>query len=351
MTNWNHIFSTLIRQSRPAYWGNWGLNMQIKPGAVGIIDTTSGDFRRVGDLPEVKVIDYPASSTWNLMSEHVSRQESTVNLDGSAVDPETQTKIEAGLEVKWGMEKAGSLASEFSLSNESTIDDAVILQNMDNLANMAASVNMGSKGNIAQGFGVITGVLWADSGLNIGSNEDKSNFSIKGSVSGINEMVGRATGKGSYISTTSDKSLDQHIWPAKSGSIAPTRVPIAYKFTSFDGHLMIPNWIMHLGSFKLVLINKPGCTYVTKVRLTYNTPEGPHERKVTISGGLTETFGDIPLNSEMLKLHITFIGMINDDNYDLHWDKPLGEWLTGQRHIEMSGVWPGETKRVDREAK
>ena len=85
--------------------------------------------------------------------------------------------------------------------------------------------------------------------------------------------------------------------------------------------------------------------------MTYNTPEGPHERKVTISGGLTETFGDIPLNSEMLKLHITFIGMINDDNYDLHWDKPLGEWLTGQRHIEMSGVWPGETKRVDREAK
>ena len=353
MGNWNHHFSGLIRKSRPAYWGNWGLNMQIKPGAVGIVDPTVGDFRLVTEnLPGIKVNDAPASSTWQLSSEHVSRKEATVKLDGSSIDPESGTKIEAALEVKWGLEKAGAIASEFSLSHESTIDDfgAVVIQNMDFLAKKAESVSMGREGSIAQGFGVVTSVLWADSGLNVGSHEDKGMFSICGSVSGINKMLGKAKGKGSYVSTNQNKSLDQHLWPEKSGTIEPKPVPIAYTFASFDERLIIPNWIMQLGSFELVLINKPGCTYITRAKLTYNTPAGSKVENVSISGGLTKTIGNIPLNATNLKLDITFKGILNDDHYSFHWDYPLGQWLTGQRHIDMSGVWPGKTHCVEREA-
>ena len=315
--------------------------MQIKPEAVGIVDPTVGDFRLVAEaLLGVKVIDVPASSTWQLSSEHVSRQEATVDIDGSVVDPESGTKIKAGLEVKWGLEKAGAIASEFSLSHESIMDDygAAMLQNMDFLAKKAESVSMGQEGQIAQGFGVITGVLWASSGLNVGSQEHKGMFSICGSVSGIKEMLGKATGKGSYVSTNQDKSLDKHLWPEKSGRIAPNPVPIAYTFASFEGRLIIPNWIMQLGSFELVLVNKPGCTYITKVTLTYNTPAGSKTEKLQISGGLTKTIGNIPLNATRLKLDITFIGILNNDNYSFHWDNPLGQWLTGQRHIDMDGV-------------
>lgn len=44
---WNRTFSELIRRSRPAYWGNWALNSQIRPGAVGFVDPESGDFKSV----------------------------------------------------------------------------------------------------------------------------------------------------------------------------------------------------------------------------------------------------------------------------------------------------------------
>lgn len=353
MTTWNRAFTNLIRNSRPAYWGNWGLNMQIKPGAVGIVDPATGEFRLVAeDLLSVTVNDTPTSNTWQLSSEHVSRQEATVNFDGSTVDPESGTKVEAGLEVKWRMEKAGAVASEFALSHESTINDfgTVMRENLDLLAKKAESVNMGENGNISQGFGIVTGVLWANSGLNVGSQEDNGMFSLSGSVSGINEMLGKATGKGSYVSTNQEKSIDRHLWPEKSGAIAPTPVPIAYTFASFDGRLVIPNWIMHLGALEIVLINQVGCTYITDITLDYNTPSGKQHQTMQISGGLTKTIGNIPLNATSLNLTVKFIGILNSDYYKFHWDTPLGQWLTGQRHITMSGVWPGKTHCVEREA-
>lgn len=352
MPNWNRIFSNLIRNSRPAYWGNWGLNMQIKPGAVGIIDETSGDFRLVAeDLLKVKLNDISASSTWQLSSEHVSRKESKISLDGSVVDPESGTKVESGLEVKWDLEKVGSVASEFSLSHESTMDDfgTIMKDNIDLLAKKAESVSMGNNGNISQGFGVVTGVLWANSGLNVGSQEDKGMFSISGSVSGIKKMIGQATGKGSYVSTNQEKSIDRHVWPDKSGVLPPNPVPIAYTFASFDGRLIIPSWIMHLGSLEIVLNNKPGCTYITDVNLEYETPSGKKHEKTQISGGLTKTIGNIPLNATNLHLSVSFKGILNSDHYKFHWQNPLGEWLTGQRHIDMSGVWPGKTHCIERE--
>lgn len=352
MVNWNRYFTSLVRNSRPAYWGNWGLNMQIKPGAVGIVDTMSGDFRLVTSLPGVQINDVPSTSTWELSSEHVFRKELKVNLDTSFVDPESRTKSEAGLEVKWGLERAGAIASEFSLAHESNVEDfgTVIHQNMEWLEKKAESVEMGSDGNIAQGFGVVTGVLWANSGLNVGSQENNNTFSICGSVSGINKMLGRTKGRGSYASTNQDKSMDRHLWPEKSGTLAPNPVPIAYTFASFDGRLIMPNWIMQLGSFEIVLNNKLGCTYITNATLTYDTPDGEQKEDMRISGGLTKTIGNIPLNATNLKLAIKFIGILDSDRYNFHWDKPLGQWLTGQRHIDMSGVWPGKTHCIEREA-
>ncbi|MFC5771202.1 hypothetical protein [Thauera sinica] len=34
-----------------------------------------------------------------------------------------------------------------------------------------------------------------------------------------------------------------------------------------------------------------------------------------------------------------------------NWIIPLGQWLTGQRHIDLSGVWPGRTGCIEREAR
>ena len=49
MTEWNLIFTQLIRTSRPTYWGNWGLVPDIHPGAVGKVDQGTGNFELVED--------------------------------------------------------------------------------------------------------------------------------------------------------------------------------------------------------------------------------------------------------------------------------------------------------------
>jgi len=353
---WNYYFSHMIRNSRPAYWGNWGLNMQIKPGAVGIVDSTSGDFRLVAEnLPGVdeRVKDIPSSITWKLSSENVSREDSKINLDGTYVDPESGTKIDAGLEVKWGFAKAGSIVSEFSLSHESIVEDfgTLLNQNMDWLADKAKSVGMGSDGNIAQGFGVVTGVLWAHSGLNIGSQENQSNFSLSGSISGMNEMLGgNATGKGSYISAKYNKSMVQHLWPDKSGTLAPGPVPIAFTFASFDGRLVIPNWIMNLGSFQLFLHNNHLGTYIIHAVLKYKTPEGEKEQREEVWGGQSKMM-PIPLNATRLNLTIKFVDPFQrkQRTFPFHWDYPLVQWPNGQRNIDIFGAWPGRKRCTERE--
>ena len=229
--------------------------------------------------------------------EHVSRQQGNVSLDGSATDPESGTKITAGLEVKWGLEKSGSMISEFSLGSEAVLVGfgELLTRQYDWLQKAAASQGMSRNGGgISQGFGVVTSVLWANSGLNVAAQSDNTTFSVTGSVSGVNELVGQAEGKGSYSSATANKSVDKHMWPDQATKLADTAVPIAYTFASFDGRLLIPNWTMEVGSFQLVLNNQHGGTYIVKANLSYDTPQGKRSEEASVSGGLIATPGRDP---------------------------------------------------------
>ena len=288
---------------------------------------------------------------WKVSSEHVHREETQIELEGEVEDPETGAKGKAGLKVGWTMESAGAVASEFSVAHEKEVQSlgTLVQENWAWLAEKAESIGMGDGQNISQGFGLVTGVIYANSGLNIGSTESKSTFNISGSASGVKKMLGNVSGKGSYSSIDMNKSMDLHIWPDRDSIVAPVPVPIAYRFASFDKMLLIPDWIRELDSFQLFLNNKPGCTYITTIHLNYETPRGPHSEKVVLSGGLSKTIGDIPLDATNLDLRVNFKGMINDDNYKFHWDSPVSQWPSGQRHIDMSGVWPGKTHCSDRE--
>ncbi|RDZ28272.1 hypothetical protein [Lysobacter silvisoli] len=345
MSKWNRAFSDLIRRSRPAYWGNWALNAQIRPGAVGIVDPESGDFQLVREqLPNLQVLKSATSSSWQLMTERVQRTEAKVDVSGEVTDPESGVKGEAGLEVNWSMSHSGSIASEFSLREEAFLQDLTVLQNHTEwLAQQAQSVGFGNHGLIAQGFGVVTSVIYANSGLNVGSQSDDSSFAIAGRASAIQEMLGGASGKGSFTSVRKAKSVDRHLWPDQANTQPSGLVPIAYAFASFDGHLLMPNWIGKLGSFQIFFNNKVGSTYIVDIVLSYNTPEGPRREAFSISGGLSRTIGNIPLNATDISVEAKFRGVINSDTYRRHWARPLGQWLTGQRHIELFGVWPGAT--------
>lgn len=344
---WNRAFTDLIRNGRPAYWGNWTLAPHLAPGAVGIITPDTGDFTLVKEAtPGVAISSRTIANQWKLSSSNVRRTESQVNLDGSATDPDTGTKIKAGVEVKWEFSSAGAIASEFSIESEKYINDLTSLTKPETLkwlAEQAQSVSMGSGGNISQGFGVITNVIYAHSGVNAGSEDNSSSFSLTGSASAVHDMLGGANGRGSYLSVNQQKSVDQHLWPFKPGEIAPDPVPVAYTVASFDGQLLIPNWITRLGAFEIFFNNKPGCTYVTHIKLAYKTPQGDRNDEFTLTGGISKTVSNIPLNATNIHVEVRFQGVANSDDYTFNWPTPLGQWLTGRREIEMSGVWPGAT--------
>lgn len=349
--NWNRTFTDLIRGGRPAYWGNWTLDPKFKVGAVGIVSPDGGDFTLVQEsTPGIAISNRGVPNQWKLASSNVKRSQSSIDLDGSATDPETGTKITVGTELTWDFGSVGSIASEFGIVTEEFVSDLTVLTKPETLkwlGQQAASVSMGSGGNIAQGFGVITSVIYANSGLNLGSQADNSSFSISGSASAIQDMVAGANAKGSYVSSKETKQVDQHLWPNTPNQEPSGSVPIAFTFSSFDGNLLIPNWITRLGSLQILFNNKPGCTYITDIRLSYNTPQGPKLESFALSGGLSKTVANIPLSATNIVADISFKGMINSDHYSFKWPNPLGQWLTGQREIEMTGVWPGQTHARD----
>lgn len=165
--NWNRTFTDLIRAGRAAYWGNWTLDPKIKVGAVGIVSPDNGDFTLVQEAtPGLSISNRGIPNQWKLSSSNVRRSQANVNLDGNATDPETGTKITAGTEITWDFANVGSMASEFGIANEEFLGDLTALTKpatLSWLAQQAGSVSMGSGGNIAQGFGVVTSVIYANS--------------------------------------------------------------------------------------------------------------------------------------------------------------------------------------------
>ena len=292
MPNWTTTFTQQIRGSRRTLWGNWGLNSAIKSGAVGTVDPATGDFQFIDMIPGAQVVSQPASYQWTFETEQVSKQQASVTLDGSATDPDTGTKITAGTQLTWSMASAGSMISDFSLAQEDVVADLGGLAQAQWawLLNQAQSMGRASGNRIAQGFGIVTDVLWARSGLNVGALSDSTSFSVTGSASGVNDLVGaQAGGKGSYVSTTEDKSVDKHLWPDQANTAATEPVPIAFGFASFEGRLIMPSWTSQISSFQLVLNNQHGGTYIVKADLNYDTPSGKGSQSASVSGGLIAT--------------------------------------------------------------
>lgn len=356
MTRWNAQFTQLVRNTRPSHWGNWSLDTTIKPGAVGIVDPQNGEFTLVAaslpGLADHNFINQPTSNDWTMMTSRVSRKDTEFQLDGKVTDPDTGIETSAGLEVAWTMARAGEMVSQTALSHQRNLNDytRVIQANFPWLKEEAQRVGMASSRGIGQGFGVITSVIYANSGVNVGSESDDTSFSVKGTASGVQKLVGGATGKGSYMSTSSTKALDKHVWPSESNVVATDPTAVTFQFASFEGELILPRWITATGAYQLVIRNNHGGTYIVKCELSFDTPRGRSSRSCSVSGGLTYTFGDIPLDASNLDLTMKFVGVMSSEVKKLKWDTPRGQWLTGVRHVDVYGVWPGSTRAVDAEA-
>jgi len=347
MPNWNQLFTSIIRYTNNTYWGNWSLDNNIKPGAIGTILGQSGSFKYISCMANLRTRDESESFKWKLSSHNVSRSEAAIDLSGSGKDPESGTKVEAGMKITWGFNETEGLASEFSLSRVSCIDNIpqLIQEKKAWLMEQAKIAGMGDGQNASQGFGFVSSVLYARSGLNVGSSSKDNSFSLSGSVSGVNDLVGAsAGGKGSYTETNSKTNVDLHIWPDANEVIAKGEVPIAFTFVSFDGDTALVDWIQPLPSLVLVLKNTHGGTYVVSYNLTYNYQGKPHNRSGSVSGALTQTFGDIPVGATNMVLHLKFHGILSSDEYDIRWNVPHNEWESGICNVDLFGVWPGQTR-------
>jgi len=352
MSNWNNNFTTLLRASNPAFWGNWALNMNIQPGAIGLIDGPSGDFTALGSvIPGGTVKDNPYTSSWDIRSDDVTENQTNVQFDGTVIDPETGAKITAGINISWGFKNEGSLISTFSVSKQSSLDNfpTLIANQMDWLKQQAASANMLTSNGIVQGFCVVTDVIYANSGINVGSNTNQGSFSIEGSANGVDAMLGiSGSGKGSYVSTTSKTSTDAHTWPAVPSTLANAEIPIAFAVASFQGDIVITKWTHLISSFELILDNSHGGTYIAHGELTYEVGDQKFTESNKASGGMTSAIRNIPINASNLVYTVTFTASSTKKVFT--WGSPLNQWQSGSRHIDVKGVWPGSPSAVDREA-
>lgn len=350
MSNLNKQFTDLIRSTRPSLWGNWALDPSIRPGAVGIVDPQSGSFQSVTYLESVELKDSRQTSSWKMETSGVVRKQYNGSSSVSVVNPATGLQIKPEMEVQWKMDKANSMASEFNISQHLSIKDLTSVKNSyDWLYEQAEKVGMARGGKIAQGFGVITEVIYARSGLNLASMESNTSYTIGGSIKGMQALLGesgpQASGKGSYEYAVANKAVDQRIWPSTPNVEQEANLPVAYAFTSFEGTMLIPTWVGKVNALVINIDSKftKGTTYTTRAELSYDTSNGRHSEQATIVGGASKNFANIPLEATNLKLRIVFVGVLNNDNHDFTWANPLAQWLTGVRNLNVYGTWPGAT--------
>lgn len=335
----------MIRKSNATLWGNWTLNPLVRPGAVGYIESNSGAFVHVDNMPNITIKSFASPENWSIESSSVHRTQSDVSFKGGYKDPSTGTTVTTGLNVDYAFSKEKSIVSNGTLTGRGTVEDfgTAMKANYDWLLQKATSVGFAQNGGIIQGFGMIVMTQTCCGGVNIGSLTSSSTFSITGSVEGVNSLIGAgnvdAGVKGSYKETNETKAFESHLWPSEADAIAHEDVGIAFQFASFDNKLIMPNWVMPLMGFAVHFDNAHSGTYRAHCKVEWSEPSatGAKSKDVTVGAGHQNTIDGIPLSATSITVTVDFV---HGDKFHFSWNNPLTTWIDGWQTIDMSGVWP-----------
>jgi hypothetical protein len=344
---WNIAFTNLIRQTDGAAWGNWTLNPDVRPGAVGFIDSLTGNFTRITSLPSAKFVKFVNPKIWSVESSSVHRTESNVDFTGEYQDPSSNTKVKTGLKVAWQFSDENSIASNATILSTEDVDDYTRLmeKNFAWFLQEATSANWATpdgKG-ILQGFGMITHVNWCSGGVNLGAQNSDSSFDLTGSIDGIGAITGAGTVeagiKGSYKEMNESKAMEKHIWPDESNVPAKDDVAISFKFASFDGRVIVPAWRQPLDGFSLNFDNSNGGTYIADCNITFDSASAPSMSPMscTASGGTSSSLNGIPLDAKNLVVEIS---LEDGDTYRYRYPSPMVGFPHGRATFDIYGVWP-----------
>lgn len=351
--NWNDSFTQLLRNTHPSFWGNWTLDGTVQPGAVGTIDPGTGAFSYLTTLPNAQVITTAnVNNEWKVASSSVHQSSAPVNLNGAYTDPETGTKITVGLQMTWKFASEGLISSTFTLSQQAALNDFAtqIAASLPWLKQQAQTLGMLVNNEITQGFGVITSVLYASCGLNIGSQSDNSSFSIAGSVDAVNAMAGNAQAgvQGSYATTNETSSFESHLWPGAPSTLSTSPVAIAFVFASFLGDQVLQGWVTNVSNISIELDDDHGGTYIVDAKATYDDADGNSQScSASVSGGMINTMAAIPVQATNLVVELSFKDAPGSP-HKFTWASPIQQFPDGQIIIDLRGVWPGKTSAVER---
>lgn len=341
MTMWNQVFTELLHENgRGNLWGNWGLEAGLQPGVVGCLKP-DGNFVACGVLPEIRLDRYPSSQAWSLKSLSTTRRDGNFDVaaDGSLL-PATGT-----FQIKWDFAKAQTMASEFAVVEERHLRDAVttVSANEAMLTKLAASVGMAPNGKPAQGFGVVTQVIMAKSGLNVGAEVANSSFSLGFHVSAdiaAKQFLGTATGNAKYDSSWEKGHISKLCFPSVGVSADDANlIPIAFSFLSFHNGIIIPCWINHFGTLQLEVSLCQ--TYIVDVTVSYDVPG--------VMTPITETFRLLsgqshsvypPCEATNIVMQTTAVIPKGQKGPEGRWQAPLLEWVGGVHHIKLGGFSP-----------
>lgn len=347
--DWNYHFNNLIRSSYPQYWGNWSLLGEVKVGAIGIISpdgTFTSTHEEDSDVAKViakNVRQRPSSEhRFEISSSSVRYTEVMPEVSG----PVGEIPATARLEANWELAKKFSISSKCALTAEHYLadSDSLLEEQQPALARIASRAGYCSDGiNISQGFGVVTEVIYAQSGVNLGSTADNAHFAISGHVSSLHEFLGvDAGGGGSFDFVKEERNISKMIWPpGKQTSSASTERPILYSFTSFDKKTLLPNWIGKVGSLQLSVRNHS--SYIIYCTLEYLDQEtGKHvTQEGTTLASFDIGFGNISRYAKDLTLKLEFQYLIDDNPvFTLAWDNPAALWKGQPCKIYCQGIYP-----------
>lgn len=347
---WNRAFTDMIRRNRPSLWGNWSLNANIDIGAIGYIDAESGDFTYCDVLQTRPRVSADVDSQWSMMSTNVRKSSGTTNIAGR-YDPTTGTQVTVEAVVKWDFSETGEIVSTFQPAQHFTLANRgnTIAQQMNQITQAAQANGYMNGTDITQGFGVVTEVIFAEAGMNLGAQSSGSSFSMSGSVAGMAGMTdndqAKASLKGSYFAETSIGSFDSHIWPANANEVATTYVPIAFVFSSFGpNNVLIPVWVASISEFIIDIDNAHGGTYVVDVSVTGNVNGLTKDLgKTKVSGGSSGSITGIPLSTLNLSAKLSFE---TGPTLTQSWPTPLSQIPTGEVLLDIYGVAPGQPSIV-----
>jgi hypothetical protein len=342
---WNSVFTRLIRESDSKQWGNWSLDPGVRVGAVGSL-STDGVFTPIGNLTGFQTETTQQSFVWQKSTTRVRRKTFNIKPEAGATGiPVGTTGItldaSGGFVVSWEFEAASELISDFDVSRIESIKDAaqVAAANKSSLNALADSIGMRTAGTIDQGFGFISSVVRAKSGINAASRTQNSKFSIGGNAKVGGNLLGtvglQAALSGNYARTYEEGDFDKHLWPAPDAS-AGDEVAVAYHFSSFEGDILIPDWTGYIQNYVAEFRNVG--TYIAKVEVAYKDSTGQvTETYAGISGGTSRQI-IMPLDASDVVFDVTFVGYGNHIRLvvpSLH-----RQAHNGRLQYRIAGLWP-----------